>query len=76
MPEMDGEEATRTIRAMPPPKNRIPIIALTADAMAEHRDRYLSSGVNDLLAKPIDVNGLFSAIERNTKITISKHITT
>ncbi|MEI7610853.1 MAG: response regulator [Rhodospirillaceae bacterium] len=48
MPEMDGEEATRAIRAMPPPRCNIPILALTADAMVEHRERYIAAGVNDL----------------------------
>ena len=54
MPEMDGEEATVAIRDLPPPKNAIPILALTADIMPEHRARYLGAGVNDMVAKPID----------------------
>ena len=62
MPEMDGEEATRTIRAMPPPKNRLPILALTADAMVEQRGRYLAAGVDDLVAKPIDWQVLAVAV--------------
>ena len=66
MPEMDGEEATRRIRALPPPKNRIPVLALTADVMLEHRERYLRAGVNDLVPKPIDWNELCQALERHT----------
>ncbi|MEI7606386.1 MAG: ATP-binding protein, partial [Rhodospirillaceae bacterium] len=65
MPEMDGEEATRLIRAMPPPKNRMPVIALTADVMAEHRQRYFGAGVDDLVAKPIDWDILAAALDRH-----------
>ena len=55
MPEMDGFEATRTIRqdgsrALNP---RIPIIALTASAMKEDRERCVRAGMNDFIAKPI-----------------------
>ncbi|MBF0562008.1 MAG: response regulator [Alphaproteobacteria bacterium] len=46
MPEMDGEEATRVIRRMPPPRGGVPIIALTADVMVEDRERYLKCGIN------------------------------
>jgi len=66
MPEMDGEEATRAIRALPPPRNRLPILALTADAMVEHRERYLAAGVDDLVPKPIDWEILLAALETHT----------
>ena len=66
MPEMDGEEATRAIRALPGPKRRMPVIALTADVMVEHRDRYSEAGVDALVAKPIDWGDLSSALERLT----------
>ena len=65
MPEMDGEQATRAIRALPPPKNRVPVLALTANAMPEHRDRYFASGVNALIAKPVDLETLLGVIERH-----------
>lgn len=65
MPEMDGEEATRAIRTMPAPKCRLPILALTADAMVEHRQRYMASGVNDLVPKPIDWQVLLEALARH-----------
>jgi CheY-like chemotaxis protein len=59
MPEMDGLEATRQIRA-DPRFAKVPIIALTAKAMADDRDRCLEAGANDYIAKPLDVDKLLS----------------
>ena len=56
MPVMDGFEATRHIRASLHPA--IPIIAVTADAMPADRDRCLSEGMNDYLAKPVELRRL------------------
>jgi CheY-like chemotaxis protein len=64
MPEMDGEEATRVIRALAEPCATVPIIALTADVMTEDRERYMASGVNDLVAKPIDWDVLSRSIAK------------
>ena len=59
MPNMDGIEATRTIRGMSrPDAATIPIIAMTADAFAEDAARCREAGMNAHLAKPIDVNQL------------------
>jgi len=64
MPVMDGIEATRQIRALDNNCNtRIPIVALTADAMHEERERFLRSGMDDHIAKPITLQALRSLIE-------------
>jgi CheY-like chemotaxis protein/CHASE3 domain sensor protein len=61
MPEMDGYEATRLIRLEPRWKN-LPIIAVTAKAMKDDQERCREVGANDYLAKPIDLDRLFSLI--------------
>lgn len=63
MPGMDGIAATREIRALPGPVSRIPIIALTADAMEGQLDRYLSAGFDSCASKPFDPDYLLSLIE-------------
>ncbi|WP_313456617.1 response regulator [Pseudomonas sp.] len=61
MPEMDGFEATRLIRQQPRWR-KLPIIAVTAKAMKDDQHRCLQAGANDYLAKPIDLDRLFSLI--------------
>ncbi|MDE2227799.1 MAG: response regulator [Alphaproteobacteria bacterium] len=53
MPELDGMQATQQIRALAPPKNRVPIIVLTAHAMAGAKEQYLKAGMDDYVSKPI-----------------------
>ena len=54
MPELDGLEATRRIRAMTGAKRLVPIIALTAHAMHGAKEEYLAAGMDDFVSKPID----------------------
>ena len=61
MPEMDGFEATTLIRK-DPRWRKLPIIAVTAKAMKDDQERCLAAGSNDYLAKPIDLDRLFSLI--------------
>ena len=63
MPQMDGEDATRAIRALPAPLDRIPIVAMTANVMREQCEAYLAAGMNDHLAKPMTIEALEAAIE-------------
>ncbi len=64
MPEMDGPTATRAIRALSGPRSEIPIVALTANAMAGDREKYLAAGMNEYVSKPIDADELNAAIGR------------
>ncbi|WP_130469992.1 PAS domain S-box protein [Candidatus Magnetaquicoccus inordinatus] len=64
MPVMDGYEATRQIRALPEGRE-LPILAMTANVMAGEREHCLELGMNDHLAKPIDVDLLFQSLLRH-----------
>ena len=62
MPILDGVQATQRIRALPSPKNTVPIIALTAHAMTGAKEEYLAAGMNDYLSKPLDDVALFGKL--------------
>ena len=64
MQELDGIAATQRIRELPGPEARIPIIALTANAMRGDRTKYLEAGMDDHVAKPVKPAVLFAAIAR------------
>jgi CheY-like chemotaxis protein len=64
MPGMDGPTATQHIRSLPGPRSRTPIVALTANAMSGDRERYLASGMDGYVSKPIDRRELHGTIER------------
>ncbi|MDB5753360.1 MAG: hypothetical protein JWP65_3781 [Ramlibacter sp.] len=61
MPEMDGYEATRRLRAA---GARVPIIAMTANAIKGDRERCIEAGMNDYLTKPMDLKGLGTVLAR------------
>ena len=71
MPEMDGIAATKAIRNLPSPKCDIPVIALTANAMAGDREMYLDAGMNDYVSKPIEPRALENAIQRQAGTALS-----
>ncbi len=64
MPVMNGYDATRAIRAMQSIGPRIPIIAMTAAAVADERQRCLDSGMDDFMLKPVDSNLLRETLLR------------
>ena len=69
MPVMNGYEAATIIRKEM--KNNIPIIAVTAHAMADEKERCLSIGMNDYISKPINANLLF---EKMYNLTLNAKI--
>jgi CheY-like chemotaxis protein/HPt (histidine-containing phosphotransfer) domain-containing protein len=64
MPKMDGFTATREIRRLPAKSGKVPIIAMTAHAMAGDREKSLAAGMNDHITKPIDPKLLHAALRR------------
>ena len=63
MPVMDGVKATRRIRALPPPANAVPIVALTADAVTGAEERYRGAGMDAYLSKPLSPDTLATTLE-------------
>lgn len=65
MPDMDGYDATRKIRRLDDPeKAKIPIIAMTANTFSKDRKMALSSGMDDYVSKPVDMNLLVPLLEK------------
>nr|MDC2855817.1 response regulator [Ningiella sp. W23] len=63
MPNMDGYECTRTIRVMEVKTGlRVPIVAITANAYEEDKQRCLIAGMDDFIAKPINSDDLYTVI--------------
>ena len=67
MPRMDGYQATQAIRALPDARSTVPIIAMTANAFEEDKQRAFDAGMNDHISKPISVNALLAALRKNLK---------
>ena len=75
MPDMDGFEATRQIRAWEQSTNQhIPIIAMTAHAMTGDRERCIDAGMDDYVTKPLEPRVLFNALDRWTQNADSENI--
>jgi two-component system, sensor histidine kinase and response regulator len=79
MPEMDGFEATRRIRASEGRQRHTPVVALTANALQGDRERCLDAGMDDYLAKPVSESDLARALERwlpgtETKLDFSEAV--
>jgi DNA-binding response OmpR family regulator len=66
MPVMDGYTATRMLRRQAP-LSALPVIAMTANAMAGDREAALAAGMNDHIAKPIVVDEMFATLARWVK---------
>ncbi|QXD16366.1 response regulator [Rhodocaloribacter litoris] len=64
MPEMNGLEATRQLRAMKGARTDLRIVALTANAMEEDRKKCLDAGMDDFLTKPVQLAGLVAVLEQ------------
>src|SRR5579871_2945466 len=67
LPGMDGVAATQQIRALSGLSGKVPIVALTANAMKGDRERYLGLGASDYLAKPMHIADLIETIERQAR---------
>ncbi len=69
MPNMDGYAAARAIRAMPDDRAGLPIIAMTANAFEEDKQRAFEAGMNDHIAKPISVDTLLATLREKYEVT-------
>jgi len=61
---IDGLSATASIRSLDGERGRVPIIAVTANAQPDDRDRCLDAGMNDYVTKPVRRSDLLAALER------------
>ena len=64
MPELNGLDATRQIRMLPPPACHVAIVAMTAHAMTGAREEYLAAGMDDYISKPVQAELLFVTLAK------------
>ena len=64
MPEMDGYQATEMIRNLGDSRAAVPIVAMTANAFEEDRQKALDAGMNAHVSKPVDMNVLFRVMAK------------
>ena len=72
MPNMDGLESTRKIRALPNVSKDLPIVALTANAFDDDRNACFDSGMNDFMTKPVSAEELSEMVLRWTSSSSEK----
>jgi two-component system sensor histidine kinase/response regulator len=71
MPGLDGYDVTKCIRGTPGPNQQTPIVALSASAFAEDKDRAIASGMNDFATKPIELESLRGVLNRWAPIPVA-----
>jgi CheY-like chemotaxis protein len=67
MPEMNGYQASSRIRQLEQSGYRVPIVALTAEAIQDCRDKCFQAGMDDFLPKPVRLEDLIVALEKHLK---------
>jgi CheY-like chemotaxis protein len=69
MPEMNGYEAATELRRLEGPNRRVPIVALTAEAVVGCREKCINAGMDDFLAKPVKLEDLITTLEKHLPTT-------
>jgi two-component system, sensor histidine kinase and response regulator len=64
MPELDGYDATRQIRALPGEVSKVPIVAMTAHALQGDREKCIQAGMNDYLPKPLNIDEVLTMVNK------------
>jgi CheY-like chemotaxis protein len=72
MPNMDGVEATQQIRDIWPPEQQPTIIAMTANALTGDREKYLESGMDNYISKPVRIQELMDALAKTKPLSIKQ----
>jgi CheY-like chemotaxis protein len=72
MPQVDGLEATRRIRALSDPRGQVPILALTAHSLADQKAKCRGAGMDGHLAKPVDYNTLIRAVDNVIEASVGQ----